>query len=149
MLCIIGLFSLSLPPSSPLAILRFFLRVPNRVFKSRDPDPKFRVIPRASSDFALETRIPSLKWGKSRIPKNLLETLLSRVICSFQSFFLIWFPENVVSPGSFQGTGLEAVPEKGKAFKKHEFNNYSDSCEKSRIQRKREPAFLIESDLVC
>ena len=32
------------------------------------------------------------------------------------------------------GTGLEAVPEKGKSILKNEFNNYSDSCEKLRIE---------------
>ena len=30
-----------------------------------------------SPDFALKSRIPSFKWGKSRIPKNLLGTLNS------------------------------------------------------------------------
>ena len=69
------------------------LSVPNRVLQSRDPDLRFSsnpVIPRAISgipppahtfnpeslpDFAVKSRIPSFKLGKSRIPENLLGTL--------------------------------------------------------------------------
>ena len=45
------------------------------------PPPAHTFNPKSRSDFALKSRIPSFKWGKSRIPKNLLRTL-----------FLAWQP---------------------------------------------------------
>ena len=71
------------------------MRVPNRVLQSRNPDLKIssnpvisRAIfgipppahtfnPESLPDFALKSRIPSFKLGKSRIPENLLGTLFN------------------------------------------------------------------------
>ena len=61
--------------------IRFFTSViPTRVIFGIPP-PAHTFNPKSRSDFALKSRIPSFKWGKSRIPKNLLRTL-----------FLAWQP---------------------------------------------------------
>ena len=41
------------------------------------PPPNHTLNPETRPDFAFKSRIPSFKWGKSRIPRNLLGTLPS------------------------------------------------------------------------
>ena len=68
---------------SPIGFFNPVIRTQNFV-QSHDPEAYFghsnshaHFQSLISPDFALKSRIPSFKWGKSRIPKNLLGTLNS------------------------------------------------------------------------